>query len=62
MARRGFRVHQQDNLRSARTLDAWRPELLAYFDLHCGIDWPTPTVTPISGATTIDCVEDYRSR
>jgi hypothetical protein len=73
-------------LRLARTLDAWREELLAYFTtsglsngpteavnllikrikrvgfgfrnfdnyrlrllLHCGIDWHTPTATPIRG-------------
>jgi transposase len=73
-------------VRLARTLDAWRPELLAYFDtagvsngpteavnalikkvkrvghgyrnfdnyrlrvlLHCGVDWHTPTATPIRG-------------
>jgi transposase len=79
--------HQIPELvRLARTLDAWRTELLAYFDtggvsngpteavnglikkvkrvghgyrnfanyrlrllLHCGIDWHTPTVTPIRG-------------
>jgi transposase len=79
--------HQIPELvRLARTLDAWRAELLAYFDtggisngpteavnglikkikrvghgyrnfanyrlrllLHCGVDWHTPTVTPIRG-------------